>query len=451
MKRISNEFHKKAEQPKLSVLFFENPSHVASKTLEQHRSKTLRRLEGIGVKINGTYSVNSESNTDEVVLALKKADSDLVLCSFTSWVGEYLPLRVLNSLDIPIFLWSIPKGTAHSLLSGVTATASNLQQIGRTYYHVIGTEESDEIFQEIQDCTLAASLKRRARGIRIGLFGQNCPGMIDVGGDDMTLATLGPEVIRYELSDLLESYAHIPEDRAKRAVEEWVKVAGSAIEPDSEELLRSARMYLALKEKIETERLEMVGVRCWPELRSQFKVSPCLAFSSLMDQGIMGICENDPTSGLTMWLLHHFSGKAVFLSDMGRMDQAKGTLSLSHCGLASSSLAEDRREVLIRRYALEPEGGQCIEFRLKRGPVTLAKLMRPRGGTFSMFIARGESVEGPEHRGSVIYVKPDAGVDRLISKMLEEGVEHHLVVGYGDLVTPLLRWCHLTQVRVISP
>jgi hypothetical protein len=68
-----------------------------------------------------------------------------------------------------------------------------------------------------------------------------------------------------------------------------------------------------------------------------------------------------------------------------------------------------------------------------------------------MFIARGESVEGPEHRGSVIYVKPDAGVDRLISKMLEEGVEHHLVVGYGDLVTPLLRWCHLTQVRVISP
>ena len=446
-----SEMQKKSNEPKLSVLFFENPSHMSSKTLEQHRSKTLRRLEGIRVKINGTYSIHSESNTDEVVLALKKADPDLVLCSFTSWVEEYLPLRVLSSLDIPIFLWSIPKDTAHSLLSGITAAASNLQQIGRTYFHVIGTEESDEIFQEIQGCTLAASLKRRAWGIQIGLFGQNCPGMMDVGGDDMALATLGPEVIRYELSDLMESYAHIPEDRAKRAVEEWMKVAGGSIEPDSEELLRSARMYLALKEKIETEGLEMVGVRCWPELRSQFKVSPCLAFSSLMDQGIMGICENDPTAGFTMWLLHHFSGKAVFLSDMGRMDQAKGTLSLSHCGLASSSLAEDRSDVAIRKYVLDPEGGQCIEFRLKRGPVTLAKLMRPRGGTFSMFIARGESVVGPEHRGSVIYVKPDGGVDRFVSKMLQEGVEHHMVVGYGDLVTPLLRWCHMTRVRVFSP
>jgi len=437
--------------PKLSVLFFENPSHVASKILEQHRLKTLRKLERIGVKINGTYFVNSQSNTDEVALALRKADPDLVLCCFTSWVEEYLSLRVLNSLDIPIFLWSIPKDTAHSLLSGITAAASNFQQIGRTYFHGVGTEESHEIFREIQDWALAASLKRRSRGIRIGLFGQNCPGMMDVGGDDRVLASLGPEVIRYELSDLVERYTQVPEDSAKRAVEEWTNVAGGGIEPGSEELLRSARLYLALKEKIETEGLEMIGVRCWPELRSQFKVSPCLAFSSLMDQGIMGICENDPTAGLTMWLLHGLSGEAVFLGDTGRIDLPKGTISFCHCGLASSTLAEDRREVFIRRYALEPEGGQCIEFRLKRGPVTLAKLMRPRGGTFSMFIARGESVEGPEHRGSVIYVKPDGGVDRFISKMLEDGVEHHIVIGYGDLVASLLRWCHLTRVRVVSP
>ncbi len=439
------------ERPGLGVLFFENPSHVASKTLEQHRSRTLKRLEAMGLEIRGVHWVSSHTDTDEVVLHFQKADPDLVLCSLTSWVEEYLPIRVLNPLSIPIFLWSIPNGTAHSLLSGLTATASNLRQMGKAYFHAVGPVESDEVFNEIKACAMAAYLKRKVRKLRIGLFGQNCPGMIDVGGDDMTLAALGLEVIRYELSDLMETYDRISEDRARSSVDVLVKAAGGGIEPEPEELLRSGRMDLALREKVEKERLDLVGVRCWPELRSQLRVMPCLAFSTLMDEGIIGICENDPTAGVTMWLLLCLSGKAVFLGDIGRVDLAEGTLSLCHCGVASSSLAEDGRAVHIRRYVLHPEGGICIEFPLKRGPVTLAKLMRPRGGTFSMFISRGESVEGPEHRGSVIYVQPEAGVDRFVSRMLEDGVEHHIVVGYGDLVTPLARWCHLMQVRVISP
>ena len=442
---------KRKQNPELGVLFFENPAHLTARTLEQHRSETLQRLDGFGLTVNTVLSVDTHSDTNEVVSRLQKADPDLLLCSFTSWVEEYLPIRVLNLIDIPIFLWSIPNNSAFSLLSGITAAASNLRQLGRAYFHGIGTVDSNEVFQEIGTCTMAAFLKRRIRQIRIGLFGQNCPGMIDVGGDDMALAALGPEVIRYELSDLMEQYDLIPEDTARISAKDLVEAAEGGVESGSEELLRAARMYLALKEKVEKARLDFVGVRCWPELRSQFKVSPCLAFSRLMDQGIMGICENDPSAGITMWLLHCVSGEAVFLGDMGRMDRAEGTLSLCHCGVASPSLAENRQDVHIKRYVLDPEGGQCIEFRLKRGPVTLAKLMRSQGGIFSMFIARGESVEGPEHRGSVIYVRPEARVDRFVSKMLEEGTEHHIVVGYGDLVNALVRWCHLMQIRVISP
>jgi len=450
-KRKIDEFRADMKKAELGVLFFENPSHVALKTLEHHRSNTVKRLEESGLKITVVHPVSSSSNTDEVVLSLRKADPDLLLCSFTSWVEEYLPIRVLNSLNIPTFLWSLPNNTAHSLLSGVTATASNLRQMGKTHFHGVGSEECGEIFQEVRACTIAACLTRRIRRIRIGLFGQNCPGMIDVGGDDMAVAALGPEVIRYELSDLMERYARISEDGAERSVKVLVEAAGGGIEPESEELLRSARMYLALREKVEEERLDLVGVKCWPELRSRFRVQPCLAFSNLMDRGIIGICENDATAGITMWLLLCVSGEAVFLGDMGRMDLAEGTLSLCHCGVASSSLAEDHRVVHIRRYVLDPKGGVCIEFPLKRGPVTLAKLVRPRGGNFSMLVARGESIEGPEHRGSVIYVRPEGGVDRFVLTMLEEGVEHHMVVGYGDLVTPLLRWCDLMHVRVISP
>jgi L-fucose isomerase-like protein len=170
-----------------------------------------------------------------------------------------------------------------------------------------------------------------------------------------------------------------------------------------------------------------------------------------MDQGKLGICENDPTSGVTMWLLYHASGEAVFLGDIGRMNRTDGTISLCHCGVASTQLAENVESVRIKRYVLDPDGGLCIEFPLKKGPVTLAKLMRPQDGRFSMFLARGESVKGPEQRGSVVYVKPEGCVDLFLSKMLEEGVEHHITLGYGDMVGPLVRWCSLMDIRVILP
>ena len=444
-------FDKKIRKPELGIVFFENPTHVAASFLEEHRKKTIKSLEKLGLKIKKTLSANANSDTDEIVRNLQEDQPDLLLCTFTSWVEEYLPIRVLNSFDIPMFLWSVPHGAAHSLLSGITATASNLRQMNKSFFYGIGSEESNEIFQEIHDCTLAAFLKRKAQGLRIGLFGQNCPGMIDVGGDDMALATLGPEVIRYELSDLTQVYDQISEDLAERSVSALVENVDGGIEPGQEELIRSARLHLALIEKIKKDHLDMVGVRCWPELRSEYKVHPCLAFSNLMDKGIMGICENDPTSGVTMWLFYHASAEAVFLADMGRINRSDGTLSLCHCGVASTQLAEDQKSVQIRRYALDPEGGICIEFPLKQGPVTLAKLMRPQRGRFSMFLARGESVEGPEHRGSVIYVKPASGVDRFISTMIEEGVEHHITIGYGDLIAPLARWCQLMGIRVISP
>lgn len=442
-------FDKEIRKPELSIVFFENPTHVAASFLEEHRKKTIKSLEELDLKIKKTLSVNANSDTDEVVRNLQEDQPDLLLCTFTSWVEEFLPIRVLNSLNIPIYLWSVPHGTAHSLLSGITATASNLRQLSKSFFYGIGSEESNDIFQEIRDCTLAAFLKRKTQAIRIGLFGQNCPGMIDVGGDDMALATLGPEVIRYELSDLTQVYDQISEDLAERSVSALVENVGGGIEPGQEELVRSARMHLALIEKIKKDHLDMVGVRCWPELRAEYKVHPCLAFSNLMDKGIMGICENDPTSGVTMWALYHASGEPVFLADMGRINQAAGILSLCHCGVASTQLAADQDSVQIRRYVLQPKGGVCIEFPLKRGPVTLAKLMRPQRGLFSMFLAKGESVEGPDHRGSIIYVKPEADVNRFISTMIEEGVEHHITVGYGDLVAPLERWCQMMDIRTI--
>lgn len=443
--------NKEIRNPELGIIFFENPTHVAADFLEKHRQKTTAMLNELDLTIKITLSVNANSDTDTVVRRLQETRPDLLLCTFTSWVEEYLPLRVLKSLQIPIFLWSIPHGTAHSLLSGITATASNLRQMGKLYFYGVGSMDSNALFQEIHACTLAAFLRQQMQQIRIGLFGQNCPGMIDVGGDDMVLAALGPEVIRYELSDLTQVYDQISEDLAERSLPGLVENVGGGVEPGQEALVRSARMHLALVEKIKQERLDMVGVRCWPELRAECKVHPCLAFSNLMDKGIMGICENDPTSGVTMWLCYHASAEAVFLADMGRINRSDGTLSLCHCGVASTQLAEDQQSVQIRRYALDPKGGICIEFPLKQGPVTLAKLMRPQRGRFSMFLAQGESVEGPEHRGSVIYVKPVSGVDRFISTMIEEGVEHHITVGYGDLIAPLARWCQLMGIRVISP
>jgi len=95
--------------------------------------------------------------------------------------------------------------------------------------------------------------------------------------------------------------------------------------------------------------------------------------------------------------------------------------------------------------------GAVVEFALKPGPVTIAKLLRPFDGSFKLFVGWGEIIPtDPETRGTVATIRVEPSPHQFLRAMLEHAVEHHLVIVYGDWIEDLRQFAGFAGIEIIS-
>jgi L-fucose isomerase-like protein len=302
--------------------------------------------------------------------------------------------------------------------------------------------------EELLALAAAAQIRAALRDVRVGSVGMGCPGMLGVDFDEVALASIGPQLVRLELTDLLARAERTPATAVDKLVGDLRGQPGLR-EPGDEDLSRSIRLYTAFRSLVEEHDLQAIGVRCWPELRVAHGCTPCLAFSRLMDDGVMGVCENDPAAGVTMLIGHWLSQQPVFLGDVSAVDADLNAIRLWHCGAASTDLACDGCQVEYRHNRALPLGVQ-VEFPLRAGRVTLSKLSRPVNGRARLFVAAGEVIESPQVRGNAAVVRLDAALAQAMEAILSYGIEHHLVLAYGDHTRQLRHLGRLLDLDLVE-
>ncbi|MCL4459915.1 MAG: hypothetical protein M1136_07140 [Chloroflexi bacterium] len=420
--------------PTIGLIFLtrsESPEYVEEEA--QHREYRQKSMEGLAqlpVNIPLQAVVRTRSEAITTIQEFKDKDVDLIILGFAHWVSEDLPIYFATELRQPLLLWSLGEGSPWVYLSGLVSTASNLARLGRQFAYVIGAADEAKVLNEILIHALASAIAKRLRHTRLGLVGYACPGMIDAGLDEIGLRRLGLEVVRLDALELLAKYENLTDQEADNVANVVVCQSGKVIEPTHEELRAAANLYLALKAMVNEYALDGIGVRCWPEIYHRF--SPCLAFSQFMDEGIIGVCENDATAAVTMFACHWLTNQPVFLGDIGAIIPELQAIQLWHCGHASLGLASTQDKVRLRKNQ-RTNIGVTLEFPLRQGRVTLAKLTKKINGQFRLFTALGQSIEGPPGRGNIAYVQTDTPVREVLDTMITKGVEHHLVMAYGDI------------------
>lgn len=90
-----------------------------------------------------------------------------------------------------------------------------------------------------------------------------------------------------------------------------------------------------------------------------------------------------------------------------------------------------------------------MEFPLKAGPITFFKLsLLPKG--YVMLIASGEALPTEMVvRGNPLWVRLDQEVFYLVKTIIEEGIEHHYTMAYGDIKEALVKLCCWLDIRPI--
>ena len=82
-----------------------------------------------------------------------------------------------------------------------------------------------------------------------------------------------------------------------------------------EDLPMASRLYLAMRQFIEAERLDALSVRCWPEMPNTFGQWPYLGMARLADEGLAIACEGDADGALSAWVGESLGLGRCYLSD----------------------------------------------------------------------------------------------------------------------------------------
>lgn len=220
------------------------------------------------------------------------------------------------------------------------------------------------------------------------------------------------------LDRLFETFRKTDDVEAKKLAGRWAEEC-EVKEPSFEDIVLSARVYLALESVRKEVDADAVYIPWCAQLNPGFGTKPCLALAKLADDGVPVGCYKGENL-LPLLILRAVSGKPVFVCEANGYDN--GIIELRHC-FAPTMLA-DSKPVLRRWREMEHTvTGYC---QLPKGKVTLVNC----GIGDRIVVAKAEVVDCKDLEGDncriTIYVRPES--EQTVSKL----VSREFALVYGD-------------------
>ncbi len=184
---------------------------------------------------------------------------------------------------------------------------------------------------------------------------------------------LGVELVPITVEETIKAHQAVDiKDAEAEAQRYWISKAKKIVEPSRKEIINSARLYLAMKNI-------MIKERAQATTSSNCMGGPakgCLTYSKLNDLGLVGACEGDMDSTLTMLMFAYAFGVPGFITDPV-VDTATNALIHFHCTSATKMDGPDgKRLPFTIRTQSDSERGVSLEVENRIGQVvTCAKLI----------------------------------------------------------------------------
>ncbi len=256
----------------------------------------------------------------------------------------------------------------------------------------------------------------------------------------------GTEIISLKLPELQKAYEEADEKEVLADTERWLKEAEKIVEPSKEDVMKGAKMYIAMKNLMRNYNAQAITMNCLGmQLIEKNMGYPCLGFVRLNNSLLAGVCEADLKSTMTQLLFTYLVGKTGFVTDP-MFDFSNGTIIHAHCVAATQMKGPDTEPspYTIRTH-LEDNRGVSLQVKMPVGEkVTMARLI----GTDILLYSIGEAIDSPfEERGcrSKLTVK----VENIDNFLYNWSCGLHRVIFYGDYKRDVERYCRLMRIKML--
>jgi hypothetical protein len=141
----------------------------------------------------------------------------------------------------------------------------------------------------------------------------------------------GATVRRISGTEITEVYTKVDKTQAQAIAKRWIKEAKKVVEPTEEEIQKSGAMYLAMRGMLDQHRSQAVTIDCLNLFyASKLPAYPCLGLFQFNNDGLVGACEADLQSTITMLTMTYLVGRPGYISDPV-IDTSKNQIIYAHC------------------------------------------------------------------------------------------------------------------------
>lgn len=215
--------------------------------------------------------------------------------------------------------------------------------------------------------------------------------------------TLGTKFVTAPQEELFDKVKKASKDKAEKIAQKWIDKAITLRGTNKSEVVKSAKLYLAMKEMMDEHNCGAVTTEGfgWPPIgfqKAEEKGIPSqgMPTSQLLTDGIVATSETLTDCLLTQQLGLYITGSAGLLGDYN-IDPFNNTAIICHCEGTFNPYGDERRTPYILRnlpFVEENTGGACAEAHYPiNETVTVAKISIYKK-KLSLFT--GETVSGED-------------------------------------------------------
>lgn len=356
----------------------------------------------------------------------------------------------------PLILWATPENQQGDMISscslvGVHCWASVLRQMGHPFELVYGDPDQKETQRHFSESVRLAATVHRFKTLRIGIIGGQAPGYFAMGADPFTVHRgTGAQVQTYSLVEFSNVVNEIQADAINADVAKVKALKYPHKDTTDEDLPIASRLYLAMKSFFETENLDTLTIREWPEMPNVFGQWPYMGVARLADEGRAIGIEGDADGSLCAWIVEYLGLGRCYLSDWLEHDHQ--TITLWHGGAAPMSMCEPVGTPggprIARHFNIKKPA--CIEATIRAGmPITVYRFWRCDGQY--IFSAReGETIKPKRHLMMTnALAKMNCDPHEWFQELCHAGMPHHVAVVEGHHAAFLKRLARVMHMRIM--
>ncbi|MGQ9576415.1 MAG: twin-arginine translocation signal domain-containing protein [Thermoguttaceae bacterium] len=401
-------------------------------------------LEGVRRRLGDVEFTGGQliPNTESAAVGLvpKLAGADGVLLVHLAF-GSGVPLLRLVESGLPTAIFSQPF-SGHDWMY--------VPQWQRAGKRVILAASRD--YGEIDRAVALLRVPARMRQSRVLVVGQ-ATGTAPARLPQQVRQKFGTELVPITAAQQLEAYKAVDPKAAEAEAEQyWIKPAKKIVEPSRQDIIDAARLFLAIKGlMIQNRARAITSTLCMGN-----PTNACLAFARLNDLGLVGACEGDMDSTLTMLLFGYAFGKPGFITDP-LFDLSRNAVIHAHCVAATKmdGPAGPRAPFLIRTHR-DDNRGAAVEVELRVGQeITCAKLVN----LDTILLSAQKIIEIPDFddRGCRTQCTAQVADARQMLSNWGSGILEktdmmtllHRVVFYGNHLAAVRDLAHLMGLKVV--